>query len=33
MPAQVEIYCVKCKNKTASRDVEGVAMKNGRPAI
>jgi len=28
----VEIYCVKCKAKTASRDIEAVTMKNGRPA-
>lgn len=28
----VEIYCVKCKVKTASRDIEAVTMKNGRPA-
>ena len=28
----VEIYCVKCKAKTASRDIEAVTMKNGRAA-
>ena len=28
----IEIYCVKCKAKTASRDIEAVTMKNGRPA-
>ena len=28
----VEIYCVKCKAKTASRDIEAITMKNGRPA-
>ena len=28
----IEIYCVKCKVKTASRDTEAVTMKNGRPA-
>ena len=28
----VEIYCVKCKATTASRDIEAVTMKNGRPA-
>ena len=28
----VEIYCVKCRTKTASRDIEAVTMKNGRPA-
>ena len=27
-----EIYCVKCKAKTGSKDVEAVTMKNGRPA-
>ena len=32
-PSQaVEIYCFKCKTKTASRDIEAVTMKNGRPA-
>ena len=25
-------YCVKCKAKTASRDIEAVTMRNGRPA-
>ena len=25
-----EIYCVKCKSRTESRDVEAVTMKNGR---
>ena len=29
----IEIFCVKCKAKTASRDIEAVTMKNGRPAI
>ena len=28
----VQIYCVKCKTKTDSRDVQAVTMKNGRPA-
>ena len=28
----VEIYCVKCKAKTASNDIEAVTMKNVRPA-
>ena len=28
----VEIYCVKCKAKTPSRDIEAVTMKNGRAA-
>ena len=28
----VEVYCVKRKAKTASRDIEAVTMKNGRPA-
>ena len=26
------IYCVKCRTKTESRNVERVTMKNGRPA-
>ena len=29
----VEIYCLKCKAKTASKDIEAVTLKNGRPAI
>ena len=29
----VEIYCLKCRAKTSSRDVEQVTMKNGRPAL
>ena len=29
----IEIYCLKCKAKTPSRDVESVVMKNGRPAL
>ena len=28
----VEIYCVKCRAKTASKDIEAVTMKNGRAA-
>ena len=28
----VLIFCVKCKEKTDSKDVTGVTMKNGRPA-
>ena len=28
----VEIYCVKCKTKTGSTDIEPVTMKNGRAA-
>ena len=28
----VLIYCVKCKAKTASKDIEAVTMKNGRAA-
>ena len=28
----MEIYCVKCKGRTESRDVEAVTMKNGKPA-
>ena len=31
-PESVEIYCLKCRAKTGSRDVEQVTMKNGRPA-
>ena len=27
-----QIYCVKCKARTDSRDVEAVTMKNGKPA-
>ena len=29
----VEIYCLKCRAKTDSRDVEQVTLKNGRPAL
>ena len=32
MTTQVQIYCVKCKSKTDSRDVQVVTMKNCRPA-
>ena len=28
----VKIYCVKCRAKTGSKDIEAVTMKNGRPA-
>lgn len=28
----IEIYCVKCQAKTASRDIAAVTMKNGKPA-
>ena len=28
----VEIFCIKCRAKTTSRDIEAVTMKNGRPA-
>ena len=28
----IEIYCVKCKARTGSKDIEAVTMKNGRPA-
>ena len=28
----VEIYCVKCKVRTGSKDIEAVTMKNGRAA-
>ena len=27
-----EIYCLKCKERTASTNVEAVTMKNGSPA-
>ena len=30
--ASVEIYCLKCKAKTGSTDVQAVTLKNGRPA-
>ena len=29
----VEIYCLKCRAKTGSRDVEQVTLENGRPAL
>ena len=29
----VEIYCLKCRAKTGSRDVEQVTMRNGRPDL
>ena len=28
----VEIYCLRCKARTPSKDIEAVTMKNGRPA-
>ena len=28
----IEIYCMKCKAKTGSKDIEAITMKNGRPA-
>ena len=28
----VEIYCVKCKARTGSKDIKAVTMKNGRAA-
>ena len=28
----MEIYCVKCRNRTESRDVVPITMKNGRDA-
>ena len=32
-PSQsVEIFCVKCKARTGSKDIEAVTMKNGRAA-
>ena len=30
--AVTQIFCMKCKAKTASRDIEAITMKNGRPA-
>ena len=30
--APVDIYCLKCRAKTGSRDIEAVTMKNRRPA-
>ena len=33
MTTRVEIYCVKCRAQTDSREVEGVKMKNGSPGI
>ena len=32
-PESVEIYCLECRAKTGSEDVEQVTMKNGRPAL
>ena len=29
----IEIYCLKCRTKTGSRDVEQVTLKNGRPGL
>ena len=29
----MEIYCVKCKVKTATRDLEETTMRNGRAAV
>ena len=29
----IEIYCVKCRAKTASKDIEAVTMKDGHAAI
>ena len=31
-PEALEIYCLKCKAKTGSKDVQAVTLKNGRPA-
>ena len=28
----MQIYCVKCKGRTESRDLVVITMKNGRPA-
>ena len=30
-PESIEIYCLKCRAKTGSQDVEQVTLKNGRP--
>ena len=32
-PESIEIYCLKCRAKTGSQDVEQVTLKNGRPAL
>lgn len=32
-PDSIEIYCLKCRAKTGSRDVETVTIKNGWPAL
>ena len=32
-PESVDIYCLKCRAKTGSRDVEQATPKNGRPAL
>ena len=29
----VEIYCLRCRAKTGSQNVEQVTLKNGRPAL
>ena len=29
----MEMYCVKCKDKTATRDATPIVMKNGRDAV
>ena len=29
----MEMYCVKCKEKTETRDTQPVTMKNGRAAM
>ena len=30
--AVVEIYCMKCKKRTGSQNIEPITMKNGRAA-
>ena len=30
--AAIQIFCVKCKRKTDSDNLEAITMKNGRPA-
>ena len=32
-PESVEIYCLQCRSKTGSQNVEQVIMMNGRPAL
>ena len=32
-PDSVDVYCMNCRAKTGSRDVEQATLKNGRPAM